>query len=251
MGAIALRSLPIGFKIGLTFLVVTLLGGMAASFQHLFWHHESRDDRAGLSVVDIEGAYHGVEAPAPMLIAMRRNHPPELDPGLREALVSWLESGDLSRDYDNFDLGERAPAEIIAGNCVSCHSRGSSDESAKAIPLEFWDDVNRVSHGRNIQATDVKILAASTHTHAISLGMLGIVSGGLLLLTSFPRIVTGTVTALLGVSLALDIAAWWLARESAGFVMVIIGAGWLFNGLTVLALLAVLVDCWLPRRRGA
>jgi hypothetical protein len=241
-----LRSLGLGARLGLSFLVLTLLGGLAASAQHLLWHHQNRDERPGLSMDDLKGAYHGVNVRSPLIVAMERAHPDGMPQADRDALLKWLRGARISEDYDNLDLGAAAPSEIIAARCVSCHSRQSTDPVAKRLPLEFFDDVKAVAFSRDIRPTDIKILAASTHTHAISLGVLSIVVSLLLYLTRLPRAVVGAAIALMGLALFGDIAAWWVARESAGFVYIIVIAGGAYNALSALALLAVVTDLWLP-----
>jgi hypothetical protein len=246
-----LRHLGVGARLGLTFLVLTLLGGLAASAQHLLWHHQNRDELPGLSMDDLKGAYHGVNVRSPLIVALERAHPDGMPQADRDALLKWLRGTRISEDYDNLDLGAGAPAEIIAARCVSCHSRQSTDSVAKRLPLEFFDDVKAVAFSRDIRPTDIKILAASTHTHAISLGVLSIVVSLLLYATRWARSLVGAAIALMGLALFADIAAWWLARESAGLVYIIVIAGAIYNALTALTLLAVLADLWLPTRRGS
>ncbi len=246
-----LRSLGVGARLGLSCLVLTLLGGLAASLQHLVWHHQNRDERPGLSMEDLQGAYHGVQVRSPLIVALQRNHPPDLPQAERQALLTWLGGTRISEDYDNLDLGENAPGEIIAARCVSCHSRSSQDAVAKRLPLEFFDDVRQVAFSRDVRPTDIKILAASTHTHAISLGVLSIVVSLLLFLTRWPRTLVGAAIALMGFALFADLGAWWLARDSAGLVYLIAIAGGAYSALTAIALLAILADLWLPLRPPA
>jgi hypothetical protein len=245
-----LRDLGFGTRLGLTFLVLTILGGLAASLQHLVWHHQNRDEQPGVSMTDIQGAYHGVVQPAPLLTALERNHPPELAAKDRDLLLGWLRGTRINEDYDNLDLGDSAPNEIIARACVSCHARNATqgDGIGKTIPLEFYDDAKKVAFSKRINPTDVKILAASTHTHALALGSLTIVMSGMLLLTRWPRALVGLLILLAGGSLFADLGSWWLARGTAGFVYLIAAAGTAYAATMALAGLAVIADLWLPRR---
>lgn len=245
-----LRELGVTARLGLSCLVLTLLGGLAASAQHLVWHHRNRDERPGMSMDDLFAAYHGLRTTAPLARALDRGHPETLPADQRTLLRKWLAGGRISEDYDNLDLGASAPSEIIAARCVSCHGRQSADPAARAIPLEFFDDVKRVAFSRDVSPADVKVLAASTHTHAISLAVLSIVTGALLLGTRLPRSAVGAAVLVIGASLLADLGGWWLARLGGGWVYVIAGGGTSYFVASAGALLAVLADLWWPRRIG-
>lgn len=125
-----LRSLSAGTRLGLTLLVLTLFGGyVIASGLHLVEHHQARDGRDGMTLDDLRGAYHGGDNESPLRRALENNHPPELSDAARTALLTWLESTTISEDYDNLDLGDNAPAEIIDANCLSCHA-GQAENGA-------------------------------------------------------------------------------------------------------------------------
>lgn len=249
-----LVDLPWGARLGLACVVVTLLGGLAASAAYVRIHHSPKDDEPGLSLDDVKGAYHGVQRRAPLIAALERRHPADLAETKRESLLTWLRNDRISLDYDNLDLGDAAPAELLRTNCVSCHSRSSSDEVAKRTPLEFWDDVKRVAFSKHLDPVPVSILVTSTHAHALGLGPLTVVTIALLLATRWPRRVVNLAALVMGVSLMLDLGGWWAAREVSGAVLLVIGAGAAYLITTGLALLAVLADLLLPggtRARGS
>lgn len=252
MPTIRLGELGLGVRIGLTCLVLVLAGGLIASAAQVVAAHAGRDDRPGVSITDLEGAYHGVRAVAPMLAAIDRGHPDTLDPAEADVLRRWINGDRVSSDYDNLDLGDSAPAEIIARNCLTCHARqaGDGDGIGRRIPLEYWDDVAKVAFSRQIEPTPTTILIASTHTHALSLGTLTLVVCGLFLLTRWPRGLIGAGVLMAGLSLLLDLGGWWLTRRWGQAVYLIVAAGGTYVGVTVLMLLGVLVEMWLPRRAG-
>ena len=111
-----LRSLPYLFRIGIALTMFVLLGGYVVSGIHMNWHYENRDEEPGLTINDIIGAYHGVQSPSPLVQALEEGHPETLSDPERDALLEWLRGDQLSQQYDNLDLGEDAPSEIIAFN---------------------------------------------------------------------------------------------------------------------------------------
>jgi hypothetical protein len=245
-----LRELSAGARVGVTALVLVLLGGLAASGYHLREHHQNRDEAPGVSMVDLEAAYRGVQTTAPLITALERGHPPALRAQDRELLLGWLRGKRISEDFDNLDLGDSAPSELLSRNCSACHSRAEAPAQGAGIALEYWEDVSKLAFSRKLEALPVKILAASTHTHALSLACVTALVGALLALTRWPRAVRSGLFAAAALALSVDLASWWLARESAAFVAVIAASGVVYAASLAIALVLVLLELWLPFVRG-
>lgn len=261
-----LRSLPATARLALTCLLVVLGGGIAASLQHVVDHHQNRDSKPGVSLDDIKGAYHGVQVEAPLLAALERNHPESLPAAQREFLKDWLlgkqdpvtkkrpKDGNprLVEDYDSLDLGDSAPAEILAKNCLGCHSRKAPEAQAvaKKLPLDYLDDVKKIAFEKKIDPPPVAILTNSTHAHALSLGTMSTVLGLLLMGTRWPKWLSGGVFLVAAAALLADLSCWWIARTREPAVYVLIVAGGAYAATTVVSLLLVLADLWAPKRAG-
>jgi hypothetical protein len=242
------------FRLGLSLLLCVNLGGFAASGLYLVQHHDNRDERAGFTLDDVRGHYRGVERRAPLLVALERGHPaeldgaPELDTTRREMLIAWLAGDRISEDFDDLDLGDDAPAEVLAASCLGCHARNADDPLGRALPLEYWDDVRDLAFSREVSPVSDEILLASTHTHAIALGTTSLLLVCLLALTGWPRALKSALALGAGGGLALDLGCWWLAPHSDLAVHGIVIGGVLFAGSVGLVLLAILVDLWRPER---
>ncbi len=247
-----LRQLGFSARLGVTLIVVTLLGGLTVSGVYMAVHHDNRDEQPGLTMTDIQGHYAGVNVPSPLLGAIERGHPEKQTDEARKVLSDWLKGDRISEDYDSLDLGDLAPAEILASDCLSCHSRQSTGEDAyPELALDYFDDVRAVAFSRDIRPVGVEVLAASTHTHAISLAVLALVAGGLLLLTGWPRGLTNLLVLLMGVGLALDLSGWWVARLSGAVVPLIVIGGFVFAASVGVSLLLVIADLWRRGKCGA
>lgn len=254
-----LRQLTPATRLGLTGLLVVMLGGMVSSFLHLVEHHENRDERPGLTMDDVRGAYHGIRTTAPMLMALEQNHPAEMDmdgaaalgPDDRRVLLDWLAGDRISSDYDNLDLGDAAPVEIIAASCLHCHSRQATqgDGVGERLPLDYWNDVKTLAFSRDISPTSIEILNVSTHTHALSLATLSLVICLMLVGTRWPRAIVGAAALLIGLGLLSDLAAQWITRSFETFAWVIVIGGTIFGVATSLAAVAIVLDLWLPAGR--
>ncbi|MAY73422.1 MAG: hypothetical protein CMJ31_01625 [Phycisphaerae bacterium] len=247
-----LRNLGFFARLGVAGFVIAAIGGAAVSGLYLFWHHDNRDERAGLTIDDVTAHYHGIVSEARLLAALEEGHPEDLADGEREKLIGWLrgDSATMSQTYDSLDLGADAPAEIIAVSCLDCHSRTSEGpDAAPEIALEYWDDVEALSVSRDVQPVPLQILAASTHTHALGMASIGIAIGLLALLTSWPRALVGLVLAATGIGLAADLSGWWITRSVPEFAYVVVAGGAAFSGGMSLLGVMVLLDLCLPKRK--
>lgn len=245
-----IRDFGAGVRLALTLLALTVLGGSAASGWYLREHHTNRDEQPGFTLDDIRAHYHGIRSTAPMLAALERNHPEGLDPAMRQALIDWLEGDSLRDDYDNFDLGDMAPEAIIADNCLDCHSSDATAAGADPdLSLRYFDEVMTLSVSREINPVDIKILAASLHAHSLGLAALALITVLLLALTRLPRPLTGLIAVVTAAGLFIDLAAWFPTRSWEPGVYLIVGGGFAFQAGTVLALLVVIADLWLPRTK--
>ncbi|MCA9304286.1 MAG: hypothetical protein KC996_09205 [Phycisphaerales bacterium] len=248
--AYALRFTPLLFRLGVAVLVITLLGGYIVSGLHLRWHYENRDEVPGLSMNDIIGAYHGVQSPSPLVEALESGHPETLSGAEREALLGWLSGGNLSGDYDNLDLGEDAPAEIIAVNCLECHTRGATGEGAMpGVPLEYFDEIERIAYSKDIQPAGENIVAMSQHAHAPTMAVILLVIGALTLTTRFTARFVGFVLFVAAFGLFVDMAGWWITREVAWFAHAIVIGGIAYAMGTSLLGALVVLDCVIPAKR--
>lgn len=243
-----LRTLGALHRLALTLLCLVLAGGFAASASHLLIKTSGRDQVKGMSLDDVKGTYHGIRTRAPLLMALERNHPETLPAKDRETLIKWLNGSRITEDYDNPDLGDAAPAEIIARNCVSCHGRNATDSQAKKLPLEFLDDVRAVAVSRDVTPNPVEAVVASTHAHAVSLATLSML---LVLLTACSRWrggLTGLILTVHALGLACDIGGWWLTRHHAELAAMIVAGGAAYFATSGLLMLMVLAELWLPSR---
>jgi hypothetical protein len=256
-----LADLPMGVRLGVLCLCAVLGIGLGASLLHMRWHYEKRDERTGFTLDDLRGAYHGMRSVSPLVAALERGHPEDLPPADRDVLLDWLlgardaegrrpAGGNprLSSDYDNPDLGERAPAEIMASRCLSCHGRASGAAVAREYPLDYWDDVKIISVSREISPTDPKKLTISIHAHAISLACMVSLASGLFYMTRVAKRVAEWVIFLACFGLLLDFVGQVVARQHSSMVYAIAGGGLLAYGLTGLMLIAVAVDVIVPAR---
>lgn len=238
------------FRLGIASLVLTLLGGYVVSGLHLRWHYDNRDETPGLTMNDIIGAYHGVQTPSPLISALESGHPESIQDTERTSLLDWLRGDRVSSDYDNLDLGEEAPSEIIAISCLECHTRGASGDGAHPeVPLEYWDDIQKLAVSKDIRPAGTDIVATSQHVHAPMMAIVMITLGLLGVMTRYSNRFIGSIVFVAGCGLLIDMAGWWITREIAGFAYAIVIGGGLYAIGTLLVGTLIVFDCVLPYKK--
>lgn len=243
-----LSRLPLLARLGVTGIVASLLLGVWASLVHMQEHHQNKDGEPGVSMDDLVGAYHGLERPALLRVALEAGHPEGLAANERALLLEWLSGTTISEQYDDLELGDASPAEVIARGCLDCHSRQSDegDGIGKEVPLEYWDDVAKLAFSRSLEATPREILVTSLHTHASSLALISLATLALLLATRWPTGLKSLVAAASGLGLFVDLACQLAARSNELLVWGVALGGAAWSLATVAACLATLADLWLP-----
>ena len=248
-----LKQLNILWRLGITAVLAVFAIGLAAATAHLWYKYENRDERPGLTIDDVKAQYSGINTPSALLASLQANHPAELKAPQREELIKWLTGPKVAEQYDSTEFGPQSPYEIIASNCLSCHSRsakGGTQPLSKPINLDYWDDVKKLAISRQINPAPVNIKANSTHAHAPSMATMTVAIALLLLMTRWWRLLTGLLVAAAGIGLLADIGGWWLAADNANFAYMIVAGGATYMLSTGVQLLLILVDLWLPGGRG-
>ena len=243
-----LRDLPFVARLGLTCLLAVIGGGLIMSATHMAWHYDNRDERPGLTLDDIKAQYHGLNSTAPILTMMRSGHAEKLSDPARATLIKWLESTRVAEDYDNMDMGDNSPAEIISRSCAECHSRKapSGPKVARNVPLDHWEDVKKVAFTRKIDRTGDKIIAASLHTHALGLGSLAAVVSLFALCTAWNRRLTGSLIFVATIGLLTDLTCQWFTKFYEPLSLGIVGGGAAFAGGIGLMLILIFAELWRP-----
>ncbi|MBY0308611.1 MAG: hypothetical protein K2Q09_07710 [Phycisphaerales bacterium] len=251
----AFRLRQFGFfqRLGLTGVLACLAVGQLAGLSHMREHFDKRDDRPGFTRDDIKSAYHGLEAPSPLLSALRGNHPPfppSLKPDDKKVLTAWLTSGKIEQDYDNPDLGAASPREIIAASCLRCHSARADAAKQHAPVLDTPADIKKVAFTRKVLPTPPDKVAVSIHAHASSMSLMALAVMTLAAFSRWPRFFVGLLSAACGLGLAGEFAGMWFAQNDERWVGLLIGAGGAFHVTFALLTLLTLLDLWLPGGRG-
>jgi mono/diheme cytochrome c family protein len=250
-----LSRLPLLAKLGLSATLAVLGLGLWASLRHIEDHHAKNDgDKSSLTVADVEGAYHGLSLPSPLRAVLGGRAPehPSLAAVPASAIASlnaWLSSDRILETYDDIDLGDQAPAELIAAHCGACHAGDAVDPTVGQISLAYWVDLAPLISDKEIRPTPYEILITSLHTHAPAMALMALAVGLLALLSRFPRGLASLPMALGGLGLLIDVSGWLIARVTPGYAPILMAGGATFFAAQSLGCLLIFAELWLPRRQ--
>jgi hypothetical protein len=155
--------------------------------------------------------------------------------GERLAMIAWVRGGAKEAEYngDNFPLPEeltKAPitrkmlveeggkiAEphavkiqtLFQERCVTCHQEGGE---AQNYPLTSFAEIKKYTVVKTSKGMSLEKLAQTTHVHLLGFSMLYGLTGLILALSSYPRLVRIVLCPLPLLAQVVDISFWWLAR---------------------------------------
>jgi len=249
-----LRRMPFALSLAVTFLIVILGGGYLAAVVHMVHHYENKDEKEGLTLDDLECSFHGMHQEAILIGALKGSMRENVSDEEFAVLLEWLEGDKISETYDAEVYDDEGnmmpvPADIIYDNCRRCHGRSAKEGDGinETVPLEYWDEVKQFAFSKDFDPVPLEILYATTHTHALSMAMITVVSSLLLLASGWPRRLRDFIVLLTFAALLVDLGSWWLAREWAAFCPVIAVSGGIYGGLLSIQLIAAFLDIWIGR----
>ena len=260
-----LRDQSFLLRVTATCLLLIIAGGYGASLFYLVHHVSQKDNEPELTWLDLVATYHGVDKPAPILVALEDSRHAtwleDMPTDEREVLSSWLSRGvgvgggadPVQQGYDALPPGasEEAltPADVLDERCARCHGSSATDVNAyKELSLERWPDVRRVAYSKKLDPVSTEILAQSTHAHALSIPVFTLLACACFLATGFSQRLRHGICALAFLGLFVDFGAMWLARSWEPACALIVAGGGLYGLALGIAVLGSLASMWFGRR---
>jgi uncharacterized membrane protein len=241
-----LRTLPIAARVLLTGFLLAMVAGFVAAQVNLRLQHADLDGEPGLSLEDVEIAFHG--KPGSTLLtskiapggSMARYIPLPAD---RARLDDWVAGGATRANF--------APvAQTLDRLCVRCHNPGGEMAQVPFAPsraegAEFELVAPTTEPDRGISYAS---LARSSHAHLFGMSVLYLLAGGIFLLTDSGSRTKVVIAALPFVAMFLDIGCWWLTKLHAGFAPGIVAGGALLGVSFAVLTLRPLWELWTAAR---
>ena len=232
-----LAILPVGTKLAITVLLALLGIGYLFGFLNIYYSYSPVDENPGLSLDDIRISFYGARE----MTKLEKS----IDGTMKEKFFS---EGDLNKTRQWIADGAKEEEwnstiqPIFDASCSTCHSK---QLKVADVVTEEYADVEEYL----VQDTgkSVSRLVSLSHTHISATLSVLFILVFIFSFTLYPSTWKSVIMIVSFLSIAMDIGAWWLAKLSPSFaILVILGGITLAMSYLVLISLS-LYDMWFKK----
>ncbi|KAA3610859.1 MAG: hypothetical protein DWQ01_08095 [Planctomycetota bacterium] len=237
-------TLPTSFsgKLFLSAFSLAMLAGWVTATVNLYMAYAPLDGQQGMSAADVTIHYYGDRSQNRFTTFLHGSMLENLsDPDKDlQVLHDWALAPGLE-DFDaaaHREMFETRIFPVLDEDCLLCHEPGGKAEYA---PMESYEQVLPMLEPDRGPST--MMLARSSHYHLIGMGTLALLTG-LLAFAFLPARPAGILSCLSIFGLLMDVAGWWLTRETGWAAPIVMAGGASFAGGVVLSHLSLLARYW-------
>jgi len=207
--------------------------GYLFALTNLYYTHQNRDGKAGLSISDIEAAYYGSQKQTRLETAINGIMEPNLKyKSDKEVILRWLHNGAGVSEYDS------QVAPIVNRDCITCHSH---DTNPSLPDLTNYAGLSAVAHGG---AAGLPALVKISHIHLFGISFILYFVGKIFILSNINPIAKRIIVAIPFMAMLLDVLSWYITRLAPNFAYVVVIAGALMGISITLQIIVSLYQMW-------
>ncbi|BBL70113.1 hypothetical protein [Methylogaea oryzae] len=210
--------------------------GYVFALANLYYTHQGRDGKPGLSMDDIVIAYHGADDKTRLESALNGI----MEPNLRyksdkDVIVKWIHAGADESGYRN----EVAP--ILARDCQRCHS---PDINPGLPDLTSYQGVLAVakSGGASLPA-----LIRVSHIHLFGIAFILYFIGKIFVLSEINVFAKRALVVIPFLAMFIDVFSWFVTKQVSWFSHVVVLAGVLMGMSMGAQIIISLYQMWFHR----
>ena len=216
--------------------LLTIALGYLFSIGQVYFTHQGRDGKPGLSIDDIVIAYHGNPEQTRLAAAINGPMAGNLkSPADKGIILDWIASGAQRESYDT------RVAPIIQRDCIACHSPSSG---MNIPPLTSYEQVSNLTEAHS--GASIPSLVRVSHIHLFGIAFILFFVGKLFVLCDIPVWLKRVTIGIPFLSMLVDILAWYLTRENPGFAYLLLFSGALMGLSLNFQVWISLYQMWLP-----
>jgi hypothetical protein len=220
------KDISISERILNTVFLLTIGLGYLAALANLYYTHQGRDGKAGISIEDVTIYYHGSDEQTRLGTAINGIMQPNLKiKSDKDVILAWIQSGADESGYED------KIAPILNRDCVTCHNPSVNP----SLPdLTNYKGVSEVSHAG--AATTASLIRVS-HIHLFGIAFILFFVGKIFLLCDINIYVKRIAVIIPFAAMLLDTLSWFITQSVPSFAYVVVISGALMGlsmGLQVL-----------------
>jgi len=210
--------------------------GYAFSLGQIYFSHQGRDGRPGLSIDDVVIAYHGSPDQTRLSSAINGPMAGNLKSSAdKTVILDWIDGGAQQAVYDT------QVAPILQRDCLGCHSPASG---MSVPPLTRYAEVVKLTEAD--RGASIPALVRVSHIHLFGIAMILFFVGKLFVLCDMPVWLKRLTIGIPFLSMLTDIFAWYLTRETPVFAYLLVISGGLMGLSLNFQIGLSLYQMWLP-----
>lgn len=210
--------------------------GYFFSLGQIYFTHQGRDGKPGLSIEDVAIAYHGKPDQARLAAAINGPMAGNLkSPADKEMILDWIASGAQHEIYDS------KIAPVLQRDCLGCHSPASG---MNVPPLTSYEQVVKLTEAD--QGASIPSLVRISHIHLFGIAFILFFVGKLFVYCEMPVWLKRMTIGIPFLSMLVDIFAWYLTRETPALAYLLVVSGALMGLSLNFQIWLSLYQMWLP-----
>jgi hypothetical protein len=230
-------DISVSEKILNTVFLLTIGLGYIVALANMYYTHQGRDGKAGLSIDDIMIMYHGSNNNTRLGSAINGVMEPNLKfKSDKEVILKWIHDGAEEPGYKE-DI-----APILNRDCVICHTPSINP----SLPdLTNYAGVSEVAHAGG---APLPVLIRVSHIHLFGIAFILFFIGRIFLLCDINIYVKRVAVIIPFAAMLLDVMSWYITKHIAAFAYVVVLSGALMGLSMGVQILLSIYQMWFYKK---
>lgn len=227
------RDISVSERILNTAFLITVGIGYLVALANMYYTHQGRDGKAGLSIDDVIAAYHGSHTQTRLGSAIKGIMEPNLKyKSDKDVILQWIQNGAEEPEYHD------RIAPILNRDCITCHTPAINP----SLPdLTNYAGVAQVAHAGG---ASLPFLIRVSHIHLFGIAFILYFIGKIFLLCDMNAILKRIAVVIPFAAMLLDVMSWFVTKSFPEFAYVVVASGALMGVSMGLQILASIWQMW-------
>lgn len=227
------KDISISERILNTVFLLTIGLGYLAALANLYYTHQGRDGKVGLSIDDVTIHYHGSKEQTRLGNAITGIMEPNLrHKSDKDIILDWIQNG-----ADELEYNEKI-APIFNRDCVICHTPAINPSMPD---LTNYSGVAEVTHSGG---ASIPALIRVSHIHLFGIAFILFFIGKIFILCDINIYVKRIAVVIPFAAMLLDVLSWFITKSIPAFSYVVVASGALMGLSMGLQILLSVYQMW-------